>query len=38
LPPNFKPIGWNLNLNDGVHMSFRPFVTADVLRKTPNIK
>jgi hypothetical protein len=33
-----QPIGWNPDLNDGVRMNIRPFVTADVLRKTPNIK
>jgi hypothetical protein len=33
-----QPLGWHPDLNDGVRMNIRPFVTADVLRKTPNIK
>jgi hypothetical protein len=33
-----QPIGWNPDLNDGVRMNIRPFVEADILRKTPNIK
>ncbi len=37
-PLKDQPIGWNPDLNDGVRMNIRPFVTADVLRKTPNIK
>jgi len=27
-----QPIGWNPDLNDGVRLNIRPFVTADVLR------
>ena len=27
-----QPIGWNPDLNDGVRMNIRPFVTAEVLR------
>lgn len=37
-PLKDQPIGWNPDLNDGVRMNIRPFVIADVLRKTPNIK
>jgi len=33
-----QPIGWDPDLNDGVRMNIRPFVTAGVLRTTPNIK
>ena len=33
-----QPIGWNPDLNDGVRLNIRPFVTAGILRKTPNIK
>src|SRR5262249_44403327 len=33
-----QPIGWNPALNDGVRINIRPFVTAGVLRKSPNIK
>jgi hypothetical protein len=33
-----QPIGWNPDLNDGVRMNIRPFVTAGVLRKNPNVK
>jgi hypothetical protein len=33
-----QAIGWNRDLNDGVRMNIRPFVEADILRKTPNIK
>jgi hypothetical protein len=33
-----QPIGWNPDLNDGVRINIRPFVTAGVLRKNPNIK
>ena len=32
-----QPIGWEPDLNDGVRMNIRPFVTAGVLRKNPNI-
>jgi hypothetical protein len=27
-----QPIGWNPDLNDGVRLNIRPFVTAGVLR------
>ncbi|MFN7769851.1 MAG: DNA methyltransferase [Planctomycetaceae bacterium] len=37
-PLHEQPIGWNPDLNDGVRMNIRPFVTAGILRKTPNIK
>jgi hypothetical protein len=33
-----QPIGWNPDLNDGVRLNIRPFMTADILRKRPNIK
>ena len=28
-----QPIGWNPDLNDGVRLNIRPWVTAGVLRK-----
>lgn len=31
-----QPIGWDPDLNDGVRMNIRPFVTAGVLRKRVN--
>jgi ORF6N domain len=37
-PIEEQPIGWNPDLNDGVRMNIRPFMTAEVLRKPPNIK
>ncbi|AYQ36586.1 Eco57I restriction-modification methylase domain-containing protein [Runella sp. SP2] len=33
-----QPIGWEPDLNDGVRLNIRPFITADILRKKPNIK
>lgn len=33
-----QPIGWEPDLNDGVRLNIRPFVTAGVLRWNPNIK
>ena len=33
-----QPIGWDPDINDGVRMNIRPFMTADVLRARPNIK
>jgi hypothetical protein len=33
-----QPLGWNPDLNDGVRLNIRPFVTAGVLRWRPNIK
>jgi hypothetical protein len=32
------PIGWDPDLDDGVRMNIRPFVTAGVLRDKPKIK
>lgn len=37
-PLSEQAIGWNPDLNDGVRMNIRPFVQADIMRKTPNIK
>ena len=37
-PIHEQPIGWNLDLNDGVRVNIRPFAVANVLRKPPNIK
>lgn len=37
-PIENQPIGWDPDLNDGVRLNIRPFITADVLRKKPNIK
>jgi hypothetical protein len=37
-PLHEQAIGWTPDLNDGVRMNIRPFVTAGILRKTPNIK
>jgi hypothetical protein len=31
-PPAQQPIGWNPDLNDGVRLNIRPFMTAEVLR------
>jgi hypothetical protein len=36
-PLNEQPIGWQPDLNDGVRLNIRPFVTAGVLRKNPKI-
>lgn len=33
-----QPIGWDPDLNDGVRLNIRPFMTAGILRKNPNIK
>ena len=33
-----QPVGWHPDLNDGVRMNIRPFVTADILRKRVKIK
>ena len=33
-----QPIGWEPDLNDGVRLNIRPFITAEVLKKKPNIK
>lgn len=37
-PLSEQAIGWHPDLNDGVRMNIRPFVEADILRKSPNIK
>ena len=37
-PLHEQAIGWHPDLNDGVRMNIRPFIEADILRKTPNIK
>jgi hypothetical protein len=37
-PLDEQPIGWNPDLNDGVRLNIRPFMTAGILRKNPNIK
>jgi hypothetical protein len=37
-PLEEQPMGWEPDLNDGVRLNIRPFVTAGVLRKNPNIK
>lgn len=37
-PLSEQSIGWNPDLNGGVRMNIRPFIEADILRKTPNIK
>ena len=36
-PLDQQPVGWNPDLNDGVRLSIRPFITANVLRKNPRI-
>jgi len=36
-PLEQQPIGWDPDLNDGVRLNIRPFVTAGVLRKNPKI-
>ncbi|MGB3975888.1 MAG: DUF559 domain-containing protein [bacterium] len=36
-PLHEQPIGWNPDLNDGVRLNIRPFMTAGILRKNPNI-
>ncbi len=33
-----QPIGWAPDLDDGVRLNIRPWMTAGVLRKNPNIK
>jgi REP element-mobilizing transposase RayT len=37
-PLEEQPIGWDPDVNDGVRINIRPFVTAGVLRKNPKIK
>jgi hypothetical protein len=34
-PIDQQPIGWNPDLNDGVRLNIRPFITAGILRWTP---
>ncbi|OGG45686.1 MAG: hypothetical protein A3F84_14485 [Candidatus Handelsmanbacteria bacterium RIFCSPLOWO2_12_FULL_64_10] len=36
-PLEKQPIGWTPDLNDGVRLNIRPFVTAGVLRKNPKV-
>jgi hypothetical protein len=36
-PLHDQPLGWNPDLNDGVRVNIRPFVTAGVLRTNPNV-
>ena len=36
-PLHEQPIGWNPDLNDGVRLNIRPFVTAGVLRNRVNV-
>jgi len=33
-----QPVGWEPDVNDGVRLNIRPFMTAGVLRAEPNIK
>jgi hypothetical protein len=37
-PLHEQPIGWNPDINDGVRVNIRPFVTAGVLRGKVNVK
>ena len=37
-PLHEQPIGWNPDLNDGVRLNVRPFITAGVLRSRVNVK
>ena len=36
-PLHEQPMGWNPDLNDGVRLNIRPFVTAGVLRSRVNV-
>ena len=36
-PLHEQPMGWNPDLNDGVRLNIRPFVTAGVLRNRVNV-
>ena len=36
-PLHDQPIGWNPDINDGVRLNIRPFVTAGVLRSRVNV-
>lgn len=37
-PLEEQALGWTPDINDGVRMNIRPFVTAGILRTKPNIK
>jgi hypothetical protein len=37
-PIEQQPVGWHPDLDDGVRLNIRPFMTAGVLRWKPNIK
>lgn len=37
-PLALQPLGWDPDLDDGVRMNIRPFMTAGILRDEPNIK
>ena len=37
-PLHEQPIGWNPDLNDGVRLNIRPFITTGVLRSRVNVK
>ena len=37
MPLREQPMGWNPDLNDGVRLNIRPFVTAGVLRNRVNV-
>jgi hypothetical protein len=36
-PLHQQPIGWNPDLDDGVRLNIRPFVTAGILAHAPNV-
>ncbi|MBM4289123.1 MAG: SAM-dependent DNA methyltransferase [Deltaproteobacteria bacterium] len=36
-PLEQQPLGWEPDLNDGVRLNIRPFMTADILRHRPKI-
>jgi len=36
-PMEQQPLGWEPDLNDGVRLNIRPFMTADILRQRPKI-
>jgi hypothetical protein len=36
-PIEEQPLGWEPDLNDGVRLNIRPFVTAGLLRKNPKV-
>ena len=36
-PKHKQPIGWNPDLDDGIRLNIRPFVTAGVLRRRVNL-